>query len=148
MKYLLKLLIASSLLVYPARGQDKPIGVTLIQLLACPEKFDGKLVMVWGFLSIENEKKHGPHVNLYLHQEDAKNLLSNNVLVEPSEQMLKDQEKVNRIYVIITGVFRPVRAAGNDTLLTAGVIKDVRSCIPWSDPNRPIGLKDEKTKNN
>ena len=141
MKHFAVLIIGLSLLSSAALGQERPKPVSLIQLMANPEKFDGMLLMVQGFLRIEHEKKHGVHVNLYLHEEDAKNLLWNETLVVPSDQMLKDEEKIDRKYVFLTGVFHTVHAAGNDSLSSAGVFKDIRSCIPWSDPKRPISDK-------
>ena len=139
MKSLICLFLLWSLIAGPALGQDCPIPVSLIELIASPEKFDSKLVTVQGFLRIGHEKKHAAEAILYLHEEDAKNLLgSNSVLVLPSEQMLQDIEKIDREYVMLTGFFHVVRAVGDD-LHTPGLIKDVRNCATWSDPKRPIG---------
>jgi hypothetical protein len=131
------LLTCSLLAATLSSAQDTALPVGLIELLANPEKLDGKLVTTLGFLVVEREPKHGVHVLLYLHQEDAKNLLASNaILVIPSEQMLRDEEKINRMYVRLTGSYHAVRAANS---LYPGVIKEIQSCTAWSNPDRPVG---------
>ena len=123
----------------PATSQTRPTTISLVQLLASPQKFDGNTVMVQGFLRFYQQPKHGLNVFLYLHEEDAKNLLvSNGVLVIPSKQMLRDEEKLDRTYVHMTARFAGVRAVGEESP-SAGVLKDVQDCTVWSDPHRPIG---------
>ena len=123
----------------PAISQTRPTTISLVQLLASPQQFDGKAVMVQGFLRFYRQPKHGLNVFLYLHEEDAKNLLdSNTVLVIPSKQMLRDEEKLDRTYVHMTARFAGVRAVGEESP-GAGVLKDVQDCSVWSDPHRPIG---------
>ncbi len=139
MKSSLYFVLICSLLAAPiGLSQDRPIAVNLIQLIANPEKFDGTAVAVKGFLRIDRERNHQGTVFLYLHQEDAKNLLDSSVSVVPNEQMLRDEEKIDRKYVWLIGSFHAVHAA-NGTYIP--VIKEVRSCTPWSDPQRPIGEK-------
>ena len=112
-----------------------------MELIANPEKYDNKTVTVLGYLSFFHEKHRVIAAFLYLHEEDAKNLLPNEIVVVPSEQMLQDEEKIDRKYVILTGRFRAVRAGGNSPP-EIGVIEDVVDCTPWSDPRRPIGEQD------
>ena len=122
-----------------AISQTRPTTISLVQLLASPQKFVGKAVMVQGFLRFYRQTKHGLNVFLYLHEEDAKNLLvSNAVLVIPSKKMLRDEEKLDRTYVHMTARFAGVRAVGEESP-GAGVLKDVQDCSVWSDPHRPIG---------
>jgi hypothetical protein len=113
--------------VPPSFGQNAPKPVTFIQLMSTPDKFDGLLVSVIGFLVIGHDGG-ATATFLYLHKEDADNLLGNGVLVIPSDQMQRDDEKINYMYVVLTGTFRKSAI-------------DVQSCIVWSDPSRPIGLK-------
>jgi len=123
----------------PAISQTRPTTISLVQLLASPQQFGGKAVMVQGFLRFYRQPKHGMNVFLYLHEEDAKNLLvSNAVLVIPSKQMLRDEEKLDRTYVHMTARFAGVRAV-EEKSPGAGVLKDVHNCSVWSDPHRPIG---------
>jgi hypothetical protein len=136
-KYFFKNLALCVVLTALASGQDRPSPVSLIQLVANAEKFDNRLVTVQGFLRITHERKHAARANLYLHEEDAKNLLNNDVLVIATEQMLRDGEKIDRKYVLLTGMVLAVHGAG-ETSNEAVIIKDVRTCLPWSDPNHPI----------
>src|SRR6266699_3883060 len=112
MKYLLTVSLAWWLFGCTGTAQDSPKRVTLIQLMGAPGKFDGQRVTVWGFLRIHRQPKHGVSVVLYLHREDSENLLGNSILVIPSKQMLKDEEKLDHMYVILRGTFRAVPAAG------------------------------------
>jgi hypothetical protein len=105
-------------------------------LIATPEKFDGKMVTVRGYL----ESVGAPH-DVFAHflslsREDAENRLYNAVVVVASEQMRRDEEKINRMYVTLTGMSRTVRASNGSSITT---IKDVQSCTVWSDPKRPKG---------
>jgi hypothetical protein len=112
-------------------AQEKsPFG--LIALLANPERFDGKQVTVIGYLALDHQKKHAATAVLLLHEEDAKNLLPNGVEVVPSEQMVRDEEKIKGMYVMMTGTARLVHTTNEI------VIKDVRACKVWSDPRRPL----------
>ena len=54
-------------------GQDKSISVNMVELLANPEKFDGQVVTVFGFLTMDHQKHH-PMMGAFLslHEEDAK----------------------------------------------------------------------------
>jgi hypothetical protein len=140
MRGLLSVALLCSLFAGAGLAQNRPVplGLSLIQLMANPEKFDGKLVTVQGFLRIGQEPKHGIEAVLYLHEEDAKNLLGNLVLVTSSDQMWRDREKIDRMYVVLTGSFRAVPGANGAYL---PVLKDIQICSGWSDPNHPIGLK-------
>lgn len=120
------------------RSQEKARIVPLIKLLVRPEEFNGTRVTVLGFLVMAPH--HGGLVttNLYLHREDADNLLGNSILVVPSDQMQKDEEKLNRMYVRLTGTFHDVPAADGGLIPE---MDSVVSCLVWSDPGRPRGLK-------
>jgi hypothetical protein len=120
-----------------ASAQDQSIRAGLIEVLANPENFNGKMVIVQGFLRIDHEPLHEVRAILYIHQEDARNLLASNaVLVLPSAQMLKDEEKINDMYVTLIGIVRTVQAGNGGYIAT---IKDVHGCTRWSDPGHPIG---------
>jgi len=118
-------------------GEQPAKPVSMIQLIANPERFDGRSVRVLGYLTIAHEPKHGVQVILWLSEQDAKTLL-NGVLVIPSKEMLRDEEKLNRMYVSITGDYHTIHTRDEDPPGT-GLIKDVQSCTVWSDPSRPIG---------
>ncbi len=78
---------------------------------------------VIGFLSIERHPKHAASAILYLHEEDANNLLPNGIVVVPSEQMTREREKIDKMYVILTGTVRVVPAEGPEGAHVV-VIKD------------------------
>jgi hypothetical protein len=141
MRCLISVMLGFLLVISPTGlAQDRAIGASVIELMASPEKFDKKVVEVTAFLVIERQPRHAPQATLWLHQEDAKNMLPNGVGVIASEQMLKDEERINNIYVRLRGTFRGTPTVGGGFSLE---IKDVQSCVPWSDPDRPIGLKHE-----
>jgi hypothetical protein len=117
-------------------AQDRPMGVSLVQLIATPEKFDGKTVTVRGYLvSVGGRGDIGAHF-LYLNREDAENMLGNAVVVVASDQMRRDEEKVNRMYVTLVGTSHAVLSSNGSSATT---IKEIQSCKVWSDPKRPIG---------
>jgi hypothetical protein len=122
---------------------QSPARVGMIELLANRDRFDGKLVTLIGFLTIDTQKKHAATAFLVLHEEDAKNLLPNGVEVIANEQMLRNHEKLNGMYAMISGLVHLVPAEKGSAI----VIKDVRGCKVWSDPRRrPVTLSGEPPK--
>jgi len=125
-------------------AQNTAQHTNLVQLLATPEKFDGALVTVRGFLVMGDHRDLVAHA-LYLSKDDADNLIGNSVLVVANDQMRRDEEKIDRMYVVLTGRFRVVRGADKSYI---GALKDIVDCQVWSDPNRPIALKGITTQKN
>jgi hypothetical protein len=118
--------------------QNPSMPISIIQLIANPQEFSGKPVSVQGFLRIGRERHHGWEAVLYLHREDAENMLTSNVIgIEPSEQMIRDQEKLDRMYVRLSGVVHVVQTANGSSSVSIG---DVESCGVWSNPSHPVGL--------
>jgi hypothetical protein len=147
-KYFLGFPLACLLLAVPiGLAQQQRAGlISLIQLIASPEKFDGKLVTVQGLLRIgEHPEFFGQQPMLYLHDEDAKNLLfANAVWLTPTDEMRRDREKLDRMYVEVTGLFGASHSG--DNYFTPGTISQIRACIVRSDPNHPVGLKQDNTR--
>jgi hypothetical protein len=82
----------------PAKVEEV-VDVTLVQLIANPERFDGKLIRVIGFLRLEFEGNV-----LYLHREDYENaLLGNGIWVDVTSEMKKNSESLNMNYVLLVG---------------------------------------------
>ena len=109
-----------------------PPVVSVVQLIATPEKFDGKLISVIGFLRLEHEG-----YLLYLGKEDYDNVvLANALWVDATEEMGKNREKLELKYVKIVGTFRAGHE--NRNLFSAGGITDIRNCQFWSDPAHPL----------
>jgi hypothetical protein len=104
---------------------DMPKDVSIVQLLATPEKFDGKLVRVFGFLRLAFEGDA-----LYLHREDDTQGLTRNALwVDRTEAMEREQEKLNAHYVLIEATF-DAEDTGHMGLF-GGALKKVTRVIPW-----------------
>jgi len=114
-----------------AAQQQKGLRVSIVQLVATPEKYDGNLVDVVGFLNFGFEGDW-----LFLHKEDYDNGIdANAVRVERTKDMMRDIEKVHRNYVHIVGVFR--QEASNSGFASEGHIVDVQKCELWSQPEHP-----------
>lgn len=87
--------ICESLFAEPAQN------VSIIQLIATPEKFQNKRVQMTVFLHVEFE---GDAV--YLHQEDYEKALTQNALwIDLSGNFSAKAKKINDSYVIVSGVF-------------------------------------------
>ncbi len=77
--------------------------VSLVQLIATPERYHGKFVQVVGYMNLEFEGNA-----IYLHREDFdQRLTRNSFWVEFSEEIRKQKnlENYNKQYVIIIGTF-------------------------------------------
>ena len=125
-----------------APGQNRAKPTTLIELLANPEKFDHVIITVRGYFVAIGSEHDVTGYFLFLNREDAENLLGDAVVVVPTEEMRRDKEKLDRMYVMLTGRFYVVRTV-NGTFATT--LKDITSCTVWSDPSRPIGLRPHPT---
>jgi hypothetical protein len=98
---LLFLLIAASGLAHSIDRAAPPEDVSLVQLIANPDHFDGRAVTVIGFLNLEHESDA-----LYLHSEDYEHqILKNALWIEVPPDIMKHAGTVNLQYVIVTGVF-------------------------------------------
>ena len=132
MKRFLVVAFSCSLLGAVAAAREEPVPVSVIQLIATPEKFDGKLVSVIGYLG------WGERVGLYVYREDADHALdSNSVGVIPSQEMVGHREELNHMYVRIVAVVRTTRTARG----LATDLENIKTCTVWSDPARPITHK-------
>lgn len=126
----------------PGFAQGTSKHLSLIQLIATPDKFEGASVTVDGFLVMEGHRDLVATV-LYLHKDDADNLLgANSVHVIPSEKMRQHEEQIDHMYVVLTGSFHTVRTANGSYTME---IRDVQSCTAWSNPSRPIGLQGDRS---
>ena len=79
---------------------NTPHKVSLINLVATPEKYDGKIIIVTGFLNLEFED-----YALYFHSEDYERALTANSITI-SVQDDPELKKLDKKYVVIQGVFR------------------------------------------
>jgi hypothetical protein len=114
--------------VATARADEMPKDASIVQLLATPERFDGKPVRVFGFLRLAFEGDA-----LYLHREDDTQGLTRNALwVDRTEAMEREQAKLNAHYVLIEATF-DAEDTGHMGLF-GGALKKVTRIIPWPPP--------------
>ncbi|HXN73877.1 MAG TPA: hypothetical protein VN861_15130 [Candidatus Acidoferrales bacterium] len=112
---------------------EPPVDVSIINLIATPEKFDGKLVSVIGFIHIGREQDL-----LFLGEADFNHgLYQNAVWFHLSEQMGAEREKLNKNYVGIVGVFS-IRHEGPSGCPNGG-FSSIKRYRVWSTPKNPVG---------
>jgi hypothetical protein len=112
------------LLVAPIQAQE-PTNVTLVQLIANPEKFDGELIRVIGFLRLEFEGNV-----LYLHREDYENaILGDGIWVDATPAIMKQKATLNMNYVLLEGVFSS--SDRGHMGMWSGAIKQIRRAELW-----------------
>jgi hypothetical protein len=129
-------LLLSASICASESAATSPMVVSVIQLIATPEKFEGKLISVIGFLRLE----HPEGYLLYLHKEDYDNVeLANALWVDATEEMGKNRGKLELKYVKIVGTFRAGHEKRN--LFSPGGITDIKDCQFWSDPASPLENK-------
>jgi hypothetical protein len=117
----------TGLLVLPMQTVE-PTDVPLVRLITNPEKFDGKLVRVIGFLRLEFEG-----TVLYLHREDCENaILGAGIWVDVTPEITKQWLSLNTNYVLLEGIFSAGERGHLD--MWSGSIKQVRRAQIW----RPV----------
>jgi len=113
-------------------ARDQPEYVSMLQLVVTPERFDGRLVVVTGFLSLGKEADE-----LYVTQSDERNgILENGVSIVRSAEMRDKKAILDHKYVRVAGRFKL-----NNRLkarFTSGGFEEVQSCQLWSDPEHPV----------
>ncbi len=96
--------------------------VTMVQLIATPEKYEGRHVRVIGFLHLEFEGNV-----LYLHREDYDHaIVGNGIWVE----LGRDNQKLSDKYVLLEGVFT-AKEHGHMGMWS-GALKDINRSMIWS----------------
>jgi hypothetical protein len=117
--------IIASLLAVPIQAQE-PTNVTLVQLIASPEKFDGKLIRVVGFLRLEFEGNV-----LYLHRQDYENaILGNGIWVDTTPAITKQSAALNMHYVLFEGIFSSIDRGHMG--MWSGAIRQIRRAELWA----------------
>ena len=120
-----------ALLSLTAYAQDVPERTSIIQLIATPEKFEGKFVVVTGYVNLEFEGNA-----IYLHRDDNENSLHRNGLwLDASSCKRRSGEKFSSGYALVIGRFTAKRHGHMS--LWSGELQDVKTCQAW--PNRPNG---------
>jgi hypothetical protein len=82
-----------------------PLTVSMIELIARPDEFDGKRVQLIGYVHLEFESQA-----IYLHEEDYRRSITHNGLwldfTGPSAEQLCPTTGAQDRYMIVEGVFR------------------------------------------
>jgi hypothetical protein len=122
-----------------AQRSTEPADVSMIQLIASPEKYDGKLIRVIGFLRLEFEGDA-----LYYHKEDYEQSISKNaVWVNTTPEMMKHKDQLNNHYALLEGVFDAKRLGHMG--MFSGEISKIGRAITWPNPgsenSKPVGKK-------
>lgn len=109
-----------------ANGECGMYEVSMVQLIANPDAFEGKKVAVIGVLNTEFEGDA-----LYLHKEDltARISLNSVSLVLPPNWTAISSACKNRSYVLLHGVFT-AKTKGH-AVWRAGSLESLDLCRPW-----------------
>lgn len=106
---------------------DQPADVSLIRLIADPDRFDGRRVRVHGFVRIEHEG-----TAVYLHRDDCEHMLTRNGLwlaANDTTPAGSPEAAVNGRYALIEGRFS-AKAKGHNGLWS-GSIGEISRMQPW-----------------
>ena len=112
----------------------------MIQLIANPERFDGKRVRVIGFVHFELESSSA----VYLHREDFEhNLLFNRLGADLRAEIAKGHAALNDHYVLLEGTFR-----AGEFGFASGALVDITTTDVWNSKRggAPTGFKVLKGK--
>ena len=111
----------------PGSSPQQPLYVSMIQLIATPDAFDGKFVRIKGFVRIEHEGS-----SIYLHREDAEHGLYKNGLwlaVSDSATPGSKEAEVKDRYALIEGQVN-AKMTGHKGLWS-GSVEKVTRMIAW-----------------
>jgi hypothetical protein len=97
----------------------------MVQLIANPEKYDGKSVRIIAFLNLEFEGNA-----LYLHREDyEKSLPTNAIWISLTDQQENSSKTLSGGYVLVEGTFR-ARDRGHLGMF-AGSVEQITRIQSW-----------------
>jgi hypothetical protein len=120
----------SSLSAVPTADQE-PLDVSMVQLIANAQKYDGKLIRVIGFLRLEFEGNE-----LYLHREDYENGISKNgIWVDVYSETMKKSKNLNMHYVLLEGIFNANDHGHGGA--SSGAIENIRRAEVWPFGDHP-----------
>jgi len=108
----------------PTAMAAQPSNVSMIQLIAAPEKYQGKRVRLLAFLRIEFEGNA-----VYLHKEDYEQAIYSNGLWIDLPKGTSSGRGLTNQYVLVEGVFDGTRHGHLG--LWSGTITDVTTLEPW-----------------
>jgi hypothetical protein len=104
--------------------RDDFLPISLIQLIASPDRYEGEVIRVIGFVHLEFEGNA-----IYLHREDYKqNITANALWLSKPKCFTNTKHDAEFIsgYALVTGTFTSQRHGHND--LFSGEIHDILQC--------------------
>ncbi|HLW80967.1 MAG TPA: hypothetical protein VKS20_02890 [Candidatus Acidoferrales bacterium] len=111
-----------------AAKRSKPIGIGMIPLLAAPEKYGGKVIQTWGFLSLGRIKNEDDFV--WLHKEDVEaSLLKDAFGLDLTDKQREKFKMFNGTYVVIEGTLHSKGPSTSD--MESGRISNVTILYGW-----------------
>lgn len=103
-----------------------PREVSVLQLVADPQRWDGRPVKAVGFLHLDVAGQSA----LYLHREDLDHHITRNALaLEPTEAMVLARGRLKDRYVVVGARF-DAEDTGPDQRF-GGSLDQIESCEPW-----------------
>lgn len=104
---------------------QQPVNITMVQLIANPAQFDGRLIRVIGFLRLEFEGDV-----LYLHREDYENaILGDGIWVDVTPRIKSQSKTLNMHYVLLEGIFSSTEHGHMG--MWSGTIKNISRAQLW-----------------
>ena len=103
--------------------------VSIVQLIANPQLYEGKRIRIIGYLHLEFEGDA-----IYLHREDFEQAIPIDAIwiITPKALTNEQREAVNDKYVLCTGVFTAKRRGHMG--MFSGEISDINRISPWGRP--------------
>lgn len=110
---------------------EQPRDVSIIQLVARPQDYDGQFVRLIGFVNLEFEG-----TIICLHEEDCRRGIMNNCLwVDPSDEILRKRSVYHQKYVLIEGIFN-AKDHGHMGMYP-GAIQNISRWYIWDQRSHP-----------
>ena len=101
MRKILQVLIVMLFCIWATAESGELSDVSMIQLVANPQQYDGKPIRVIAFLNLEFEGNA-----LYLHREDFdRSIVSNAVWISLEDDQVRTSRKLSGGYVLVEGIF-------------------------------------------
>jgi hypothetical protein len=111
----------------PAVASEQPLDVSLVQLIANPEDYHGKVIRVIGYVRLEFEGDA-----IYLHQDDGMlGIYKNGLWIDVTYDIRKKEEEFDRKYVLVEGTFNSERTGHFG--LFSGTIEKIKRFQKWRD---------------
>lgn len=122
------LVLFSVLLLNDAPGSSEPLRVSIIELVANPERFEGKQVVTMGYIDIRGDEDQA----LFLHCDDLRNWVSANSVRIAVPDRLRPKVKRGQL-VYLSGTFS-MRDSKRWSRWPSGQITDILVIDPVRAP--------------